>query len=127
MSSVKTHGLSIGIERVNDDVYLSLKATGTLTHNDYLVITPLLDAALAEVKHPKVNVFIDGTELDGWELRAAWDDLKLGLQHNNEFKKVAIWGNKNWQNYSAKVAAWFLSGEVQFFEEKAKALAWLEK
>lgn len=87
MSSVKTHGLSIGIERVNDDVYLSLKATGTLTHNDYLVITPLLDAALAEVKHPKVNVFIDGTELDGWELRAAWDDLKLGLQHNNEFKK----------------------------------------
>ncbi|MDO6640546.1 STAS/SEC14 domain-containing protein [Pseudomonadota bacterium] len=127
MSSVKTHGLSIGIERVNDDVYLSLKATGTLTHNDYLVITPLLDAALAEVKHPKVNVFIDGTELDGWELRAAWDDLKLGLQHNNEFKKVAIWGNKNWQNYSAKVAAWFMSGEVQFFEEKAKALAWLEK
>ncbi|MFS1422860.1 STAS/SEC14 domain-containing protein [Shewanella sp. 10N.286.48.B5] len=127
MSSVKTHGLSIGIERVNDDVYLSLKATGTLTHNDYLVITPLLDAALAEVKHPKVNVFIDGTELDGWELRAAWDDLKLGLQHNNEFKKVAIWGNKNWQNYSVKVAAWFMSGEVQFFEEKAKALAWLEK
>ncbi|MDO6620136.1 STAS/SEC14 domain-containing protein [Shewanella sp. 6_MG-2023] len=127
MSSVKTHGLSIGIERVKDDVYLSLKATGTLTHNDYLVITPLLDAALAEVKHPKVNVFIDGTELDGWELRAAWDDLKLGLQHNNEFKKVAIWGNKNWQNYSAKVAAWFMSGEVQFFEEKAKALAWLEK
>ncbi|PMG43298.1 STAS/SEC14 domain-containing protein [Shewanella sp. 10N.286.52.B9] len=127
MSSVKTHGLSIGIERVNDDVYLSLKATGTLTHNDYLVITPLLDAALAEVKHPKVNVFIDGTELDGWELRAAWDDLKLGLQHNNEFKKVAIWGNKNWQNYSTKVAAWFMSGEVQFFEEKAKALAWLEK
>ncbi|WP_076536555.1 STAS/SEC14 domain-containing protein [Shewanella sp. UCD-KL21] len=127
MSSVKTHGLSIGIERVNDDVYLSLKATGTLTHNDYLVITPLLDAALAEVKHPKVNVFIDGTELDGWELRAAWDDLKFGLQHNNEFKKVAIWGNKNWQNYSAKVAAWFMSGEIQFFEEKAKALAWLEK
>jgi stage II sporulation SpoAA-like protein len=119
------HGLSIGIERVNDQFFLSFKAIGTLTHQDYLKITPMIDAALSEVKTPKVNVFIDGTELDGWELRAAWDDLKLGLKHNNEFNKIAIYGNKKWQEIGAKLGAWFLSGEVKFFTDSETAFNWL--
>ena len=95
--STDRHGLSIGIERSGNNFFLSLKAVGTLTHADYEVIRPLIDSALATVKQPSVDVLVDGTELDGWELRAAWDDFKLGLKHNNEFKKVAIFGNKKWQ------------------------------
>ncbi len=45
------HGLSIGIERVEDEFFLSLKAVGKLTHADYEIITPLIDAALAWVKN----------------------------------------------------------------------------
>ena len=40
------HGLSIGIERVDNDFFLSLKVTGKLTHEDYEKITPMMDAAL---------------------------------------------------------------------------------
>lgn len=126
MNSIK-HGLSIGIERVGEDFFLSLKAVGKLTHADYEVITPLIDSALASVKEPKVDVLIDGTELEGWELRAAWDDLKLGLKHNNEFNKVAIYGNKNWQEIAVKVGSWFMSGEVKYFENVANARTWLKK
>ncbi|WP_144207694.1 SpoIIAA family protein [Shewanella donghaensis] len=126
MTDKTIHGFSIGIERIKSDVFLSLKAKGTLTHNDYLSITPLIDAALSEVKHPKVNVLIDGTELDGWELRAAWDDLKIGLKHGNEFNKIAIWGNKNWQEYATKIAGWFISGDAKFFDNKEDALTWLD-
>ncbi|MCC4831879.1 STAS/SEC14 domain-containing protein [Shewanella sp. 10N.7] len=121
----ESHGFSIGIERINSDIFLSLKAKGTLTHQDYLTITPIIDSALAEVDHPKVKVFIDGTELDGWEMRAAWDDLKLGLKHGNEFEKIAIYGNKDWQEFAGKIAKWFIQGESQFFEDKDKALKWL--
>jgi hypothetical protein len=126
MSSIK-HGLSIGIERVGEDFFLSLKAVGKLTHEDYEIITPLIDSALASVKEPKVDVLIDGTELEGWELRAAWDDLKLGLKHNNEFNKIAIYGNKNWQEIAAKVGTWFMSGEVKYFENLTNATTWLKK
>lgn len=91
------HGLSIGIEKMGSHFFLSLKATGKLTHEDYEIITPMIDSALAEVKEPVVDVFIDGSELEGWELRAAWDDLKLGLKHGRDFNKIAIYGNKKWQ------------------------------
>ena len=121
------HGLSIGIENVGNEFFLKLKAVGKLTHEDYEVITPMIDSALNSVKNPKVKVIIDGTEMEGWELRAAWDDFKLGLKHGNKFEKIAIYGNKNWQEITAKVGSWFISGEVKYFDEYDDAMAWLIK
>jgi len=120
------HGFSIGIERVESEFFITLKATGKLKHSDYEVITPMIDAALLEVKSPEVDIFVDVTELEGWDLRAAWDDFKLGLKHNNEFRKIAIIGNKQWHETMAKIGSWFVSGEAKFFEDADEALAWLK-
>ncbi len=124
--NVKRHGLSIGIERIDNAFFLSLKAIGKLTHEDYETIVPMLDSALEGIKDPRINALIDGTELEGWELRAAWDDFKLGLKHGSQFEKIAIVGNKKWQEYSAKMGSWFISGEVKYFETEADALDWLQ-
>lgn len=123
---VRRHGLSIGIERVNKNFFLKLAAVGKLTHEDYQKITPMIDSALQQVDDPEVKVLIDGTQLEGWELRAAWDDLKLGLKHGSEFTKIAIFGNKKWQQITAKVGSWFISGEVKYFETEEAALEWLD-
>lgn len=125
--SNKKHGLSIGIERIGSDFFLSLKAVGMLTHDDYEIITPMIDSALAGINNPTVNVLIDGTEMEGWELRAAWDDFKLALKHGSEFKKVAIYGNKNWQEIAAKIGSWFIAGEVKYFITDKDAIAWLKE
>ena len=93
--SITRHGLSIGIERVGNEFFLSLTAVGRLTHADYETITPIIDSALDGVQEPKVKVLVDGTEMEGWEPRAAWDDFKLGLKHGSEPEKVAIYGNRN--------------------------------
>ena len=125
--SITRHGLSIGIERIGNEFFLSLKATGMLSHEDYLKINPMIDSALEGVKDPEIKAFIDGSELQGWELRAAWDDFKLGLKHGNEFSKIAIFGNQKWQEYTAKIGSWFISGEVKYFEDSDQALAWLQE
>jgi SpoIIAA-like len=119
------HGLSIGIEQTGDKVFLVLKATGKLTHDDYKLINPLIDSALDAVQDPLVNVLFDGTDLEGWELRAAWDDFRLGLKHGNQFNKIAIYGNKRWQQMAAKIGSWFISGEAKFFTDIDEALEWL--
>lgn len=124
--TIRRHGLSIGIERVNKNFYLTLKAIGRLTHQDYEAVTPMIDSALQGVRDPQVKVLIDGTEMEGWELRAAWDDFKLVLKHDGEFRKIAIYGNKDWQEIRTKIGAWFVSGEVKYFENHADALTWLD-
>jgi len=120
------HGLSIGIERINDEFFLSFKVVGTLTHEDYEVITPMIDAALAKVKNPKISAIFDASELEGWELRGAWDDFKIGLKHGNEFNKIAIYAKSEWMKIAAKLGSWFISGEVKYFEDYKDALDWLE-
>jgi hypothetical protein len=122
---LKKHGLTIGIERVNTNIFISLKAVGTLEHADYLTITPLIEGALEKVEQAKVDLLFDAIELDGWELRAAWDDLKLGLKHGSEFDKVAICGNKRWLQVAAKIGNWFVSGDVKYFDDIEDALEWI--
>ncbi len=124
---LQRHGVFIGIERTGDVFFLSLKAQGKLTHKDYEIITPMIDSALAEVRYPKVKALIDGTELEGWEPRAAWDDFRIGLKHGNEFEKVAIYGNKDWQKLAAKIGGWFVSGEIKYFENSNDAVTWLNE
>ena len=123
--TVVRHGLSIGLERTGEELYLSLKAVGKLTHADYEAITPMIDSALEGVRAPRIRAFLDMSELDGWEARAAWDDFKLGLKHGHQFTKIAILGHRRWQQLSAKVGAWFVSGEVRYFEDADAALAWI--
>ncbi|MEC9313836.1 MAG: STAS/SEC14 domain-containing protein [Pseudomonadota bacterium] len=121
------HGLNIGLERSGEQFYLSLKVSGKLTHEDYQTMTPMLEAALAEITSPKVNAFIDAVDLEGWEPRAVWDDFKLALKHGNEFEKIAIYGYKKWQSVAARLSSWFISGEVKFFDDPKQALQWLNQ
>jgi len=123
--STDRHGLSIGIERTNNTFFLSLKITGKLTHEDYEIITPMINSALEGKKNPEIKALVDGTQMEGWELRAAWDDFKIGVQHGSEFKKIAVYGNKNWQEIFAIIRSWFISGEVKYFESYDEAISWL--
>ncbi len=125
MKSYK-HGLSIGINRVDDEFFLFLKTVGKLSHEDYEKINPMIDNALIGIKDAKIKALIDATQLEGWELRAVWDDFKLGLKHGSEFEKIAIYGNEKWQEYISKIASWFISGEVQFFKNEDDAIKWLK-
>ncbi len=126
MSSTR-HGFTVGIERIGNEFFLSFKAMGKLRHEDYEMITPMIESALVGVKHPKIKALFDATELEGWEVRAAWDDLKLGLKHGSEFEKIAMYGNKNWQALATKIGSWFISGEAKYFENYDTAVAWLQE
>ena len=119
------HGISVGIERTENQFYLTMKVVGKLTHDDYLTIKPMLESALSEVDCPEICAFVDCTELEGWEILAAWDDVKLGVKHGREFRKIAVLGNKPWQHYMAKISSWFISGEARFFEDAKEAFTWL--
>ena len=58
---------------------------------------------------------------------AAWDDFKLGAKHSKEFKKIAIYGNKEWQERMAKIGNWFITGDIEYFENATAAIDWLDE
>lgn len=121
----KRHGVSIGVERVGAEIFIGLKVVGKLSHEDYEVFTPILDSALSAVDDPNVKMLVDLRDFDGWELRAAWDDLRLGLKHGRQFKRIALYGDFRWQDAMTKIASWFMSGEIKSFETVDEAMEWL--
>lgn len=120
------HHISVGLEKVTDNtLLLKLCVSGKLSHDDYDVFVPMLESALETTPVPRLRFFLDATDMEGWEPRAAWDDVKFGFKHGNKFDKIAIFGNKKWLELSAKIGSWFMSGEVKFFENRGKALEWI--
>lgn len=127
MSQVKEHGISIGIKRINNEFFVKMKIVGTLTHEDYSMITPMLDNAIEGINNPKISLLVDATRFEGWSLEAVWDDLKIGLKHDGEFYKIAFVGNKSWQEYGIKISNWFTQGDMKYFESLEDAQDWISK
>ena len=121
------HGFSVSIERAGDErVLLTMHVRGKLEHQDYATLVPMLESAIAGMEHPKIDVLMDMRQLEGWEMRAAWDDLKLGVKHGRQFNKIAMVGSEKWQEVAAKMGSWFIGGEARLFQEKDAAWAWLQ-
>ncbi|MCE0495642.1 STAS/SEC14 domain-containing protein [Vibrio salinus] len=125
MTENKRHIASIGMERFDDTLVMLLTLKGKLTHEDYQEITPLFDSAVEKFQGKGVRMLVDLEDFDGWEIRAAWDDFKLGVKYNAKFDRIALFGHKNWQDGAVKVMDWFISGETKSFHNYQSAIIWL--
>jgi hypothetical protein len=122
---IKEHGISIAIKRNKQRLFIELAMLGKLTHEDYQVFVPMIDKALKEAKGLEADLLVDMTKFAGWELLAAWDDLKFGVKHRNAFGKMAVVGNKKWEEQSVKMMRYLTKGKIKFFKERDEALSWL--
>ena len=121
-----TENMAIDIVPNGAILDVTLKARGKLTHTDYSVMIPMLTQAITAMPNIKVNMLLDATEFEGWELEAAWDDFKFGMEFKDTFLKIAIVGTETWQEYMAKMGDWFMDGEVKFFYDLTEAKEWLK-
>ena len=125
--SIKEHGISIAIKRNKKRVFIEIAMIGKLKHEDYQLFVPMIDKALKGAKGLEVDMLVDMRDFKGWEFLAAWDDFKFGVKHRNAFDKMAIIGNKKWEEASTAMMSHLMTGGSKFFKEREKALSWLLK
>ena len=102
------------------------KAEGTLHHEDYkTVVIPEVNKALEYCT--KINIMWEMNKFHGWDARAAWDDLCLGIKINKSVAKTALVGDQKWESWMSSVLSPFAKGEIRYFklEDEDSALAWL--
>ncbi len=125
--TIKEHGIGIAIKRAKKKLFIEVSMLGKLTHEDYQIFVPMIDKALKEAKGLEVDLLVDMRAFRGWELEAAWDDMKFGLKHRNAFDKMAIVGDKKWEEISVNMMSHMMRGKAKFFKDRTKAVAWLLK
>ena len=124
---VKEHGISIAVKRSKKRLFIEIKMQGKLTHKDYALFVPIVDKALKEAKGLEADLLIDLRKFSGWGILAAWDDLKFGLKHRNDFTKMAIIGEKKWEEVSVQMMSHLMKGKTKHFKKREKALSWILK
>ncbi|MEM7402416.1 MAG: STAS/SEC14 domain-containing protein [Myxococcota bacterium] len=107
---------------------LAVKATDRLTTDDYeTVFIPRLNDLIAQ--HGKARILLQlADDFHGWEPGAIWDDAKVGIQHRHDFLKVAVVTGQKWIDWSVKLGAHFMDGQVKTFDANKmdEALQWVQ-
>lgn len=111
------------IEKRPDGV-LHVTADGVLRTEDYADFVPRFEQ-LARLANP---ILIElGPDFTGWTLGGLWRDLKFDVQHQRQFGRMAVLGDKKWQKWGTAAVNMVFPGETRFFEKKAAAdaITWL--
>lgn len=101
---------------------LGFKLSGKLHDADYKTFVPAVDAAIAQ--HGKVRLLAQLHDFQGWDLHALWDDIKFSTTHCTKIDRIALVGEKKWEEWMAKVCKPFTMAKIQYFDAGNIAAAW---
>ncbi len=77
--------------------------------------------------HGKLHVLFDMTGFRGWTAGALWEDTKFAMHHFKAIDRLAILGEKKWQEGMATFCKPFTMAKVKYFEhtDTEEARKWL--
>jgi uncharacterized membrane protein len=101
---------------------LAYRLTGTLTASELKVIKD--DVAQAAETHGKVRLLCEVDGLTGAEPGAIWEDLKGMPQYVRDLERVAVVGDRRWQEWATRAASVLPIAESAYFEPEERSRAW---
>lgn len=108
------------------DGILSARISGRLTHAE---LVALQRAASDLIKQEgKVRLLVMAENFQGWERGGDWGDLSFQSEHDEHIEKLAIVGDRKWEDLALVFASkGFRKFPIEYYEsrELAKARAWL--
>ena len=117
--------MAVRMAERHDGTILEVQVRDKLTHEDYHQFVPEFERLVKQ--HGKINVLFEMVDFHGWEAAAMWDDVKFNLTHLSQINRLAMVGNKKWEQGMANFCAPFGHADVRFFDptQFAEARAWL--
>jgi hypothetical protein len=109
--------IETGSERV-----VGWKLHGTLHDEDYQRFLPQVESILT--KQGKVRLFVQFEDFHGWDIHAAWDDVKFGASHYSDFERIAMVGDRTWEKWMAALCKPFTKAKVRYFDHSQIEEAW---
>jgi hypothetical protein len=97
-----------------------------LHDDDYKTFVPQIEQIIN--KEGKARILVHFIDFRGWDLHAAWDDFVFGVKHFRDIERIAMIGEKGWEEWMAKFCKPFTKAEVRYFvaSELQNALEWLK-
>lgn len=115
----------IDIKTEGQNIYMV--ASEKLDDSDYDKMLPLVRQKIQE--NEKINWYFRMKDFKGWTPHAFWRDIKFDLENADKLGKVAVVGEKKWQELMSEALKPFTSAEVKYFKKEDSEIAkeWIDK
>jgi hypothetical protein len=103
---------------------IGFEVSGEIEADDYRdVLLPALQRAGAG---GEVRLVIVIPAFEGMSGGAAWQDLKMGVEHWRSWKRIAFVTDVEWMTHATALLGWMTPGEVKHFplDQRSEAIAW---
>ena len=118
--------MSVTVEKTEKENLLIVRASGKLTGDDYSHFVPTVEELIKE--HGKIRLLFEMRDFHGWTVSALWQDTKFDVKHFRDIEKLALVGDKKWEQWMSKFCEPFTTARIEYFDisEEEKALAWVK-
>lgn len=119
--------MAIKLSEKNGGKVLEVQVSGKLADADYGQFVPEFERLVKQ--HGKLRVLFEMTDFHGWEAGALWDDIKFDLKHFSDIERLAMVGDKKWEQGMAIFCRPFTTAKIRYFDKAQieKARVWLEE
>lgn len=107
---------------------LAVEAIGRVTdEDDRITLIPVAEQMMS--KGPIRMLYVVGSEADGFEAGALWDDAAFGLKHGHDFSEIAVVTDQHWLKAAIGMFTPFIRAQVRLFDvaDLGEAKAWINR
>ena len=115
------------LQTMEVDGLVQVVARDTLEASDYDSFAPFFERIAAQKGGPVPMLIELAPDFSGWDGGGLWRDLKFDVTHKDKFGRIAVVGDKRWEEWGTKLSdPLFPSAEMRFFapEERNEAEIW---
>ena len=111
--------LTILPETIDD--LLAVRVSEKFTAEDFERYSQLIKDRIGEFG--QARLYFEMVEFDGWEAGSFIENGVFDISHGNQFGRVAMIGEKKWQELAAKLASPVKREGIKYFDSNEKELA----
>ena len=107
------------------DGVVGIEAVGRVSSDDYDVVTPAIESALAARAKIRL-IHVLGERFTGFTAGGMWEDGKFGLSHVSSLERIAVVTDLDSVRTLVKAGSWTVPGEIRLFSnaERDEAVTW---
>ncbi len=107
--------VELNLEEKTGHKVLAVRASGKLSKEDYGRFVPAVERLIKE--QGKMRLLFVMSDFHGWEAGALWEDIKFDLKHFADIERLAMVGEKKWEEWMAAFCKPFTSAAIRYFDQ----------
>jgi hypothetical protein len=111
-------GVELSLNKATGHRILFVRASGKLSKEDYYHFLPEVERLLNE--DGKIRLLFEMQDFHGWKAGGLWEDIRFDLKHFADIERLAMVGDRKWEQWMATFCKPFISAEIRYFDEERR-------